>query len=80
MRDGFPENKWALGLAGFTFALTVCGRVVLAGCAGAGIGENDQTDGDHQGAHQQSYGQVAFHVAFVLGRRYTIFCYRGSKN
>jgi hypothetical protein len=30
MCEGFPENKWALGLAAFAFALTVGGGIIPA--------------------------------------------------
>jgi hypothetical protein len=64
MCERFPENKWTLGFASFAFAFAVGGGVILAGCPGMNIGENDQSDSDHQGAHKQPYGQIAFHVTF----------------
>jgi len=66
MCDGLPKNKWTLGLAAFAFAFAVCGRIIQAGCARVSVGEGDQTNGDRQGAQHQSYGQIAFHVTFLL--------------
>jgi hypothetical protein len=64
MCEGFPENKWALGLAAFAFALTVGGGIIPAGSPGMCIGENDQTDSDRQCAYQQPYSQIRFHLSF----------------
>jgi hypothetical protein len=63
MCEGFPKNEWALRFA-FAFALAIGCGVILAGCPGMNIGENDQSYSDHQGAHEQPYGQIAFHVTF----------------
>jgi hypothetical protein len=63
---GFPENEWALGFGAFAFAFPVCGGIVLAGCPDMCIRKGDQTDGDHQAAEEQSYGQITVHVSFLL--------------
>jgi hypothetical protein len=64
--ERFPEDKWALGFAAFAFAFSAGIGIVLAGCPGVGIRENDQTGSDHQRAEQQTYGQTALHVPFIV--------------
>jgi hypothetical protein len=63
---GFPENEWALRLGALAFAFPVGGGIVLAGCLDMRIRKDDQTNGDYQGAEEQSYGQITLHVSFLL--------------
>jgi hypothetical protein len=55
-----------LRFAAFAFAFTVGSGIVLAGCPGMCIRESHETDGYYQGAEEQSYGQIAVHVSFLL--------------
>jgi hypothetical protein len=64
--EGFPENEWALGFGALAFAFPVGSGIVLAGCLDMRIRKDDQPDGDHQTAEEQSYGQITVHVSFLL--------------
>jgi hypothetical protein len=55
-----------LAFAAIAFAFSVGGRVILAGSAGMSIRENDHRGDDYQGGREQSYGQIALHVTFLV--------------
>jgi hypothetical protein len=67
-----------LGFA-FAFAFAVGAGVSLAGCPGMNTGETDQSDSDYQGAHEQPYGQIAFHVTLSYDEGIQYFVTGGQK-
>jgi hypothetical protein len=64
--ERLPEDKGALGFAAFAFAFSAGIGIVLAGCPGVTIRENDQTGSNHQRTAQQTYGQTALHGTFFV--------------
>jgi hypothetical protein len=61
VRQGLPKDVFGLGLSGSAFpAFTI--RIVLFGRLRTSVGEEDNTQRDHQDPNKKTYGYATRHV------------------